>query len=97
MRFVASTILSVAILAFVTQSVSAVPAGSTIDVKKVNQESNSILKRDGMYNIGTFDVNGSSNTNINNINVALDELLDGCFKGLVPPEVCEEAFGPGLH
>jgi hypothetical protein len=54
MRFVASTILSVAILAFVAQSVSAVPAGSAKNVDEVNQESNVLLKRNRMYNIGTF-------------------------------------------
>jgi hypothetical protein len=93
MRFVASTILSVAILAFVTQSVSAVPAGSTIDVKKVNQESNSILKRDGMYDIGPFGVNNASNTNVRVINIGLDDLYGDCIEHLASPEECITEFG----
>jgi hypothetical protein len=67
MRFVATTILSVAILAFVTQSVSAAPAGSNNQVEEVGQESNVLLKRfayDGIDNIGTFGVNETSNTNV---------------------------------
>jgi hypothetical protein len=68
MRFVASTILSVTILAFVTQSVSAAPAGSNNQVEEVSQESNVLLKRtplkDGIDNIGTFGVNETSNTNV---------------------------------
>jgi hypothetical protein len=95
MRFVASTILSVAILAFVTQSVSAVPAGSTIDVKKVNQESNSILKRDGMYDIGPFGVNNASNTNVRVINVGLDSIYEDCLAGIVTGSICDALLGPG--
>jgi hypothetical protein len=68
MRFVASTFLSVAILAFVTQSISAAPAGSNNQVEEVGQESNALSKRLFLYdefgNIGTFGVNETSNTNV---------------------------------
>jgi hypothetical protein len=90
MRFVASTILSVTILAFVTQSVS---AGSAKNVDEVNQESNVLLKRDRMYNIGTFGVNNASNTNVKDNNIATGDLLQDCLNHVASPDECLDKFG----
>jgi hypothetical protein len=92
MRFVASTFLSVAILAFVTQSVS---AGSAKNVDEVNQESNVLLKRNSrMYNIGAFGVNNASNTNVKDNNIELKTAMFNCRNGIIEPKDCVDLFGP---
>jgi hypothetical protein len=99
MRFVASTILSVAILAFVTQSVSAVPVGATKNADEAGQESNVLLKRtplyDGIDNIGTFGINDTSNTNVRDVNIDPADLYDDCLAGIVPGDICYALLGPG--
>jgi hypothetical protein len=93
MRFVASTFLSVAILAFVTQSISAGPVGANDQVEEVGQASSSNLDKDGMDNIDAFGGNETSNTNVRDVNIAILDLLSKCMDGIVPDEICNSVFG----